>query len=85
MPSTYRYNFPPMDNAGCWDYELKHAAGELVEACTAYTTGERIVEIMDVIECCENALRDLTGNSESMIQTAYRTHHRKNDERGYYG
>lgn len=80
----YHYNFPPMEQAGCWDWELKHAAGELVEACTAMTTGERILEVMDIIECCENALRDLTGNSEKALQAHYRMHHGKNEVRGYY-
>lgn len=78
----YTYNFPPNNRAGAWEGELKHAAGEIVEACTALTTYERLVEILDAIECLEQALRGMAG--EYGLQDAYRAHYRKNKARGDY-
>lgn len=85
MNETYKFNFPPMEKAGTWDMELKHAAGELIEARGALDEMEAAMEIMDVIECCENALRAVLRNNASELATVYQTHHYKNEVRGYYG
>lgn len=79
---TYVFNFPKNNRAGDWECELKHAAGEVVEACTALTTYERIGEILDAIECLEQALRGLTGVYG--LQDAYEAHYQKNRARGDY-
>lgn len=79
---TYTFNFPPNNRAGSWENELKHAAGEVVEACTALTTYERTIEVLDAIECLEQALRQMVG--EYGLQDAYTAHYRKNAARGDY-
>lgn len=79
---TYTFNFPKNNRAGDWEVELKHAAGEIVEACTAFTTYERLVEILDAMECLEQALRTMTG--EYGLQDAYKAHYAKNRARGDY-
>lgn len=79
---TYTFNFPPNNRAGSWEHELKHAAGEVVEACTALTTYERTIEVLDAIECLEQALRQMVGYYG--LQDAYTAHYRKNEARGDY-
>lgn len=78
----YNFNFPTNNRAGSWEVELKHAAGEIVEACTAFTTYERTVEVLDAIECLEQALRQMVGDYG--LQDAYTAHYRKNYARGDY-
>lgn len=78
----YTFNFPVNNRAKTWDLELKHAAGEVAEACLAKTTYERIVEVLDAIECLEQALRQMAGTYG--LQDAYEAHYRKNEARGDY-
>lgn len=78
----YYFNFPPNNRAGDYVTELKHAAGEIVEAMDARTTYERIIEVLDIIECCEQALRGMTG--EYGLKDAYEAHYMKNKARGDY-
>ena len=82
MQHVYRFNFPKNNRAGNWETELKHAAGEIVEACTALTTYERTVEILDALECLEQALRQMCGRNG--LQDAYDAHYKKNEARGDY-
>lgn len=83
MPNhEYTFNFPKNNRAGSWEVELKHAAGEIVEACTATTTYSRTVEVLDAIECLEQALRDLVGSYG--LKDAYEAHYKKNRARGDY-
>lgn len=80
--TSYQFNFPPNNRAGDWECELKHAAGEVVEACTAHSTYERVIEVLDAIECLEQALRGIAG--PNMLDDAFTAHYAKNKARGDY-
>ena len=84
MENKYAFNFPPNKRAGSVAEQLKHAAGEIVEA--SFEEGnhwdwDQIMEILDAIECLEGALRNFDLEDVQMVMAK---HHCKNFHRGDY-
>lgn len=82
--NEYEYQFPRNNRAGCIDEQLKHAAGEIVEATAEVGCVPCAVEIMDAIECLEGALRAIDDNCPGTVTAAYIQHYKKNKARGDY-
>lgn len=80
----YTYNFPPNRRAGSIVEQLKHAAGELIEAACEPNLLDMAIEMLDVQECVEGALRRLEGTRPGIVDLAHRRHYAKNSERGDY-
>ncbi len=80
--AEYKYNFPVFASAVNIQSELKHAAGEIVEASFEPEGSlKQAIEILDAQECLENAWRFI---DEETRNVAFAMHYKKNAERGYY-
>ena len=82
--SIYINNFPINKRAGTAYDQLKHAAGEIVEAAAENDPLRQAVEVLDAIECLEGALRAIESDYPKTIKLAYKSHFDKNNERGDY-
>lgn len=80
----YRRNFPFNRRTGSVVEQLKHAAGELIEAACEPNLLKMAVEMMDAQECLEGALRRLEETSPDIVDLAHEKHYEKNLERGDY-
>lgn len=86
MEDVYRYNFPPNRRSLNDAYgQLKHAAGEIVEAALEDDDILCAIECLDVIECMEGALRALEARNEGCVDVAMECHRDKQRKRGDYG
>lgn len=80
--TSYAFNFPPSRRTGCYDEQLKHAAGEIVEASVEQDPLAFYVEVLDAVECLEGILRQAPA---SMLRRAMEQHYGKCAGRGDYG
>ena len=85
--NAWHYNFPHDTYHGRKDElaQLKHTAGEVVEAMDAinYDVEDFIEELMDVVHCAETLIRK-TGVDDDTLDRIKCDVIIKNDERGYY-
>lgn len=85
--TEYKFNFPKNKRAGFPMDQLKHAAGEVVEASVVLNSDNRprfLDECMDVIECMEGILRKYSECCPETLNAAYWYHINKNIQRGDY-
>lgn len=84
----YEFSFPKNRRTGFPEEQLKHAAGEVVEASVMLNSDNRVRfldECMDVIECIEGILRTYDEHNPEILADAFKYHIEKNRARGDYG
>lgn len=81
---TYHRNYPDNRRWGDPQTQLKHAAGEIIEAAMASDPEEMLEELHDAQECIEGVFKRMEGVRPGITNETYVRHLAKEAGRGDY-